>query len=310
MNNHQASFRTSHFFFLVLLLFIVLFNLGACASMPSDTFSETSKDDLASEGYSELNEKPAEPESGSTEPESVQVLPYIGLYGGTGSWDINVEAFGNFFEHYGYQWSVINEEDLQGADLAELYDLIWFPGGFAAEYKYAAINHDSLVQFVNDGGMFIGSCAGAYYASAILSWYGDDFSYPLQLFPGKAVGPLSGQIGWGEIAELDLSEEFQFNSSFLAPLPVYYFDGPYFEPFEDNHSENELYDEFTVLARYSINNQPAVVAGRNNQGKHLLFGPHPEIGGYSASDPSFNLTGGEGAQWEWLQNLLTWFIQW
>ncbi|MFU8795394.1 MAG: BPL-N domain-containing protein [Dethiobacteria bacterium] len=241
-------------------------------------------------------------ENGSAEPEPVRDLPVIGIYSGAGSWDVNVEAFKRFFDHYGYQWAEFDENDAIDMDLTANFDLLWFPGGFAAEYKNYISSHDNIRDFIENGGMFAGSCAGAYYASDILRWLNEDHEYPLKLFEGKAAGPLTGQIAWGEVANFILLDNIPANADFEPQLPVYYFDGPYFSPYNDQ--------TITVLARYEVNNEPAVIAGRFGEGSYLLFGPHPELGGYSSSSPDFNLDGGEGAQWPWLNSVLTWFYMW
>ncbi len=259
-------------------------------------------DNLAEAVSDDEDESTAEDENVSAEPEPVPELPHIGIYSGVGSWDVNVETFKHFFDYYGYQWSEFSQEDAETMDLSSHYDLIWFPGGFAAEYKYLIANHDNIREFVENGGMFAGSCAGAYYASDILRWLGEDQDYPLKLFPGKAVGPLTGLIGWGQVANLSLDNNLPFNNNHPPSLPMYYFDGPYFDSYEG--------EDYTVLARYEVNNEPAVIAGRYGSGKYILFGPHPEMGGYSDASSDFNIDGAEGAQWPWLSDALLWFAFW
>jgi len=225
--------------------------------------------------------------------------PRIGLYSGRGSWETDVSAFSNYFEQYGYPYSHFDETDAAEMDLAAQYDLICFPGGFAAEYKNYIKNHDNIRSFIAEGGLFMGVCAGAYYACDILKWQGTDNPYPLGLFDGKGVGPLSGLVGWGETTVINLNREYPVNNSFDQGLEMYYFDGPYFEPYAGK--------EVDVLASYDVNGEPAIIAGSFGEGAYLLFGPHPELGGYSPSSPEFNLEGGEGAQWPWLHSVLTWF---
>jgi len=228
-------------------------------------------------------------------------LPRIGLYSGKGSWNDNVEVIGHFLEAYDFTWSGFDEHDAVNLDLEAHFDLLWFPGGFAAEYKNYINDHSKIKAFIDQGGLFIGSCAGAYYASDILRWQGTDYEYPLKLFDGKGIGPLAGLIGWGETGTIVLEEDHPANHNFNLEKEIYYFDGPYFEPYDQ--------EAITVLARYEINNQPAVIAGDSGQGKFLLLGPHPEIGGYSEQAPHFSLDGEEGAQWPWLYQLILWFTQ-
>lgn len=229
-------------------------------------------------------------------------LPRIAIYAGKGSWDVNVQALQNFLDHYDCEWTLFDEQDDLNLEYLENIDLIWFPGGFAAEYKYYITSQENIRSFIENGGSFVGSCAGAYYAADTLRWLGTDYDYPLNLFNGKAVGPLAGLIAWGEIAAFTLENNHPANTGFDRSLDMYYFDGPYFGPYDDQSIE--------VLLRYSINNEPAVIAGRFGEGKYLLLGPHPELGGYSKESPEFNLDGGQGAQWPWLYSVLLWFSDW
>ena len=253
-------------------------------------------------GYPADDSDHAENSNGQNEPEPVPKLPYIGIYSGAGSWDTNVEAFGHFFDFYEYEWAEFDQHDALSPDFLSNFDLLWFPGGGSADYKYNIKDHSVIRSFVENGGMLAGTCAGAYYAADIMSWFGDEYEYPLGLFKGKSIGPLSGLVGWGEITALTLNKDLDFNSDFNSNVTMYYFDGPYFSPDEP--------DSVIVLASYEVNKQPAVIAGSYGLGKYLLFGPHPELGGYSSSSPDFNLNGGEGAFWPWLHQSILWFCSW
>ncbi len=235
--------------------------------------------------------------------EEAKLVKRVGIYNGRGSWDVSISAYENFFNHYDIDYSSFDEADANSPDLGQHFDVILFPGGFAAEYKHYIADHDNILNFVEEGGLFIGSCAGAYYASDILRWQGSDYQYPLGLFAGSGIGPLSGLIAWGEVATFNLEPQHPANINFGQSLDFYYFDGPYFEAYDG-------YDSYQVLATYGINDKAAVIAGRYGEGKYFLLGPHPEIGGYSADSPDFNIEGDEGAKWPWLYSSLLWFFKW
>ncbi|MDW7739459.1 MAG: BPL-N domain-containing protein [Bacillota bacterium] len=293
--------RSRTLFILTSLLFLFLIFLSSC-----NDASVNEQDDIISEDIqlpSEDSENASEGNILGAKNEEIIPEPVIvGIYGGKGHWDINLEAIINFLDNYEIEWSVFDEIDAVEADLSERYDLIWFPGGFAAEYKNYIRDHANIRSFVEEGGMFIGSCAGAYYAGDILRWQGTDHEYPLKLFNGKGVGPLSGLIGWGEIDSFSLETEHSVNLEFDTTIEFYYFDGPYFEPY--------VTESIVILSRYEVNAEPAVIAGHFGDGKYLLLGPHPELGGYSPSSPNFNVSGGEGAQWPWLYSAISWLITW
>lgn len=225
----------------------------------------------------------------------------IGLYNGVGVWDLNVEAFKNYFKSRNYILDEINQTDLSESATLNQFDLIWFPGGYSAEYKYKIpkSGQQGLVGYVNDGGYVAGSCAGAYFMSDIMIWYGEDSDYPMKIFKGRAIGPLAGMVPWGGVSVCNINEEI-FGMDFAMELPVNYFDGPYFIPHEDI--------DIDILARYEVNNEAAVIAGNFGKGRYLLFGPHPELGIYNRSADDLVIDGGEGSQWEFLDKTLQWFF--
>ena len=261
--------------------------------------SKNNHDGVSGEEIEEKINKGAGPEE---DPVLIPEMLSIGIYSGQGVWDKSVEAIKNFLDAYSIEWKVFDEKDAVNLDLKDHFDLLWFPGGFAAEYKNYIADHSGIIDFVKEGGSFVGSCAGAYYAADILRWDGTDYEYPLRLFDGKATGPLYGQIAWGEIGTMTLETEHPANRGFNTEVDMYYFDGPYFDAYEE--------DAIVVLARYKNNQEPAVIAGSSGDGKYLLLGPHPEIGGYTAQNQDFNLDGQEGAKWPWLYAALEWFAGW
>ncbi len=280
-------------------------NPGSTDSVDLDPYPEESVStdsdyqDNSTTGQPSDNPDHHENSGSPAEPEPVPKLPYIGIYSGPGSWDTNVDAFGRFFDFYGYEWAAFDNNDALSPDFLANFDLLWFPGGGSADYKYNIQDHSAIRSFVENGGMLAGTCAGAYYAAGIMNWFGDEFEYPLGLFKGKAVGPLSGLVGWGEITAIILNEDLEFNSNFSSSVNMYYFDGPYFLPDQP--------DSVIVLASYEVNEQPAVIAGSYGHGKYLLYGPHPELGGYNETTYDYNINGEQGALWPWLHQSLLWF---
>jgi len=226
----------------------------------------------------------------------------IAVYAGIGAWDENVTAISNFLRSSSLDYVYLYENDLSDDNLRDLYDIIWFPGGFAADYRYELRSHDNLRNFVAKGGIYIGICAGAYYAADIFNWKEEEYDYPLSLFPGIAAGPLRGVTGWGQTVDLKLNEAFAFNHDNVNSFTVYYYDGPYFNAHPDED------EKITVVASYSFNDEPAIVFSTYGEGIYLLIGPHPELGGYDRDSDQVSIDGLDGAQWPWLHGLFMWLI--
>ncbi len=295
--------RQSYMLSGITLLLLVALPLSSCAQKPDfleDNNGQTILNHVDDPGLSfDLDD--------ADDPDQDPALKSfrIGLYNGIGVWDLNVIALQNFFADNDLSYELFDEYDVTSLNLNDRFDLIWFPGGFAGEYRYLISDLEPLIDFVDQGGYYVGSCAGAYFAADILSWLGEDrkdHDYPLNFFPGKAVGPLVYELNWGDKAVLLLNRDMAANVDFELALPVYYFDGPYFEAFPEI--------DYLILARYETNNQPAVVAGHYGDGKYLLFGPHPEIGGINDQSGDYDLEGGNNAQWDWLLTILYWFGDW
>ncbi|MFO8060101.1 MAG: BPL-N domain-containing protein [Bacillota bacterium] len=223
--------------------------------------------------------------------------PRVGVFTGRGSFEEGVRAIQNFLDHHGISWGEIDESIPETADLLEEYDLLWFPGGFSEQYRYYVQSHDRIRDFVSSGGGFIGICAGAYYASDTMRWRGGDpADYPLNLFAGEAAGPIGPPASWGNPTPLVLAGDHPANRGANPVLDVYYLDGPQFSGGGEQ--------SFEVLARYQVNDGPAAITFTYGSGTVLLLGPHPELG-FDAEAGTFDLDGGNGAQWPWLHSVFS-----
>ncbi len=223
--------------------------------------------------------------------------PVVGLYTGRGSWGPDLEAMENFLSRYELESVEIDEESLNSDELSDLCDLLVFVGGFSAEYLHYVGKHSNIRTFVEEGGSFVGFCAGAYYASSTMVWRGKELDYPLKLFSGEAAGPLS--IGWGSQTTTELNPALSFNQDFGESIEMWYFDGPCFTDLDE--------EKIDVLARYRFNGEAAVIAFNLGRGRVLLSGPHPELG-YVPAEERLDTEGGSGAQWPWLYAAIRWSV--
>ncbi len=223
------------------------------------------------------------------EPE--EIVHSAGIYAGRGSWDENVIAVENFLGDRGFETTRFGGEG--AGDETWDFDLMWFPGGFSAEYRAYGPDPEKVREFVREGGIFVGSCAGAYYASSVTVWNGVAREQPLALFFGRAVGPVSALGPWGTTTPVIAGEDL---SRWVGEPPeMYYMDGPELVPDDPGDAQ--------VLAVYEATGRPAIVAADYGEGRVLLVGPHPELG-FDDDSGSFDLEGTGGAVWDWLYELL------
>ena len=153
---------------------------------------------------------------------------------------------------------------------------LWMPGGAAGAYraKLGNTGEEAICRFVENGGVYAGICAGAYYACRDI---GFEEHIPelkitakgLKLGDDKAVGTLGKKLklrpfaineASAAVVGLEWADGRQFK--------VHYFGGPAFQE-EDKAAE--------VLARYDISGKPAALLRKSyGKGMVLLCGAHYE----------------------------------
>lgn len=192
---------------------------------------------------------------------------------------------------------------------------ICFPGGADRPWtrQLNGVGNLAIRHFVEQGGTYLGFCAGAYYACERFTFEADHpdpalritATRELALFHGSAVGSLrelavpyvvdrlecttTVPVQWldpplrNPFAEVDpggegsrgdrLSRMMEAQDAGLGPVPVLYWGGPCFVPDPESSAE--------VLARYEglpAHHAVAAVRSRIGQGTVVLSGAHIEVG--------------------------------
>lgn len=156
-------------------------------------------------------------------------------------------------------------------------DILIMPGGADLFYcdKLNGAGNRNIQRYVENGGTYLGLCAGAYYGSAALKWLDNTKSEisgkrELSFTNLCAEGPISAfldgapETHWeqGRVVNVKLQNEML--------CPVYYCAGPLFTG-EDNDVE--------ILARYAdLPGNPASIITKNlGRGRVILSGVHFEV---------------------------------
>lgn len=134
---------------------------------------------------------------------------------------------------------------------------------------------NNMRQFVANGGSYVGTCAGAFFASAGYDSYGN-YPYYLSVWPGVTIHTGISDSSTGMVIEKD------------SPLLNYYdFGGDYYVE-NVRHNKGgypaELPGNTEVLARFdypskeTVHQQPSIWAYKpdSHQGRVLMEGSHPE----------------------------------
>lgn len=172
--------------------------------------------------------------------------------------------------------SVISGAQLQQDKWMSDARLLIMPGGRSLPFykKLDQKGNQQIKTFVEQGGFYLGICAGAYYACKKTIFAKNK---PLELilpgelnfFEGNGIGPIFGADDFAYQSEkgarvVDIIFDNQETDS------AYFNGGCYFENADESKNVR-------VLARYQCNQQPAIIACNVGLGQALLSGVHPEL---------------------------------
>lgn len=158
--------------------------------------------------------------------------------------------------------------------------MLVIPGGRDTPYheKLSGTGTDKIKNFVNNGGLYLGICAGAYFGCSAIEFEKGTPSETcckrdLAFFPGLGVGSAygSGVFKYNTHDDARAAKILWDTENLSLETWAYYNGGCFF-------ADAENYDEVSVLARYGdiADNPPVVVLCRVGKGKAILCGAHPE----------------------------------
>lgn len=226
---------------------------------------------------------------------------------GNGAWEDGIIAFEQFLKWKGVTYERVSPLDVNTVNLKNYYDAIYFPGG-DADYYNAAINQNGIQhirELINEGGGYIGICAGAEFACDTFIWEGVEYDYPLDLFSGQAIGPIDIIAPWPNytMTTITMNSKNPINQYEPASEIILYYGGSAFYPNSDFKID-------TVATWDSYNNNLAIINFYYGNGRVLLLGPHPEIEEDSDRDSTdvAQELNDEGSDWPFLWSAVDWLL--
>jgi glutamine amidotransferase-like uncharacterized protein len=146
------------------------------------------------------------------------------------------------------------------------FSAVIFGGGFAYPGYTMMITEEAkarLRAFVESGGVFMGVCAGAFFACDRVQWegttYDDESGYTLDLLPGLCAAPFNRTLWYGA--------------------------GPMFMPDDASARVAAVYES------EGAEGEAALVTAAVGSGRIILWGPHPEVRWEGASADAWQLVG-------------------
>lgn len=207
----------------------------------------------------------------------------VAYYNSSGAmWQENI-VIPNLIQWIGCNLTRVNGQDIKDGIL-DYMDILIFPGGEPPLYM-AEVGVDGkakIQEFLDNGGGYMGFCAGTFYASSYTSWKGLAGADPLleapdellELYDGTAVGHIFEIVDFPVPGYAMTEINFETKNHMITngqpdTMTFWYGGGPYFDL---NGT-----DEVTVLGTYDVIDKPAMICFDYGQGKVFLSGPHPEF---------------------------------
>lgn len=230
----------------------------------------------------------------------------VAVYNGRGAWNESVAGFENFLDWKGISWEEVRARDINEHDLRPLYKVLFMPGGYAATYSQAIKESglENIRNFVDSGGAYLGTCAGAYFAADYSVWADETVDYPLGLFQGYVEGA-DQEIGFGDtwlMTLLRMNKSNLINTFEPDTTYMLYYGGPRFVVHRGQPVD--------VLATYEVGREPAAINFTYGSGRVALLGTHPEINVDSdRPDNVFQPGLSEyGSDWPFLWTAMDWLL--
>lgn len=201
----------------------------------------------------------------------------VALYNDEGAAGKGIPSVTEILNHAGgYEITKFKAEDIAKGAL-EHKDVVIFTGGSGSKEgtTIGEEGRDAVKKFVQDGGGYLGICAGAYLACSKFTW-------GLGLLDAQTVSP-KWRRGVGDV-ELEITPAGQKMSTLNAEKrTVHYANGPIIKP--AGRADLSPYEPLaffrTELAEHdspvgAMVNTPAIVQGRFGKGRVIISSPHPE----------------------------------
>lgn len=223
----------------------------------------------------------------------------VALYAGGGTFEACVIASQNMFEWMGYEVLLVDEEYINAGDFEGVGVLV-FPGGFY-EQGFAPSAVENVQNFIADGGVYIGTCGGAYIAGQRIIWLGNESDGIFNLFPGTAEGPVDDIYEYPTYGMCRVNfSDHAITQGLGDSCWIMYYWGPMFTSFDPA--------DVDTIGTYDDNGDVAMVAFEYGEGRVFLTGPHPEWEEDSDRDgiDEFDDFDDQGSDWDLMREVVEW----
>ena len=193
----------------------------------------------------------------------------VAIYVGPRVWRDGLQALEAYLESRNISYSLVDSNAIKRGMLNS-YDILVVPGGWAYSYRLdlGLDGNKAIRRFVEEGGGYLGICAGGFYASRIIMWEAKIYHYSLGILDAVAQGPKQG-YPWPTYARLSINvTEAGLALGLNKTYTAVYYGGPEFR---------DLGRGIQVIAVYGDDGMPAIIAGTFGKGRVAATGVHLEV---------------------------------
>ncbi len=198
--------------------------------------------------------------------------------------------------HKKYDIKFIYAKEILKNQWSENAKLLIMPGGASLPYskKLNGIGNQNIINFVRNGGSFLGICAGAYYGCEYVEFAkNSDLEIlchkELKFFPSKAIGPALAKYDYksnsgARAALLKIFVKNKIQSSYFYSNGGGYFDTTNLNKNQINKSDLK---SMKIIAEYCEIKKPAIIFSKFGNGKVILSMVHFEYNPYNIKNDEF-----------------------
>jgi glutamine amidotransferase-like uncharacterized protein len=197
----------------------------------------------------------------------------VGLYVDKGAWMTGKEHLKMFLNEHGYTYRSLMTSDITSGILRTSgIKLLIMPGGESWTFlsQLGATGAAEILRFTDQGGSYMGFCAGAFYATSNREGGVTTGPYGIGLLRGTAYDGTSLQVD--PFIEGMMNFDF-FIRGFPSTYRIVLLGGPSFR-YSNEEAESK---HIQVLSRFQKIHEPAMIAFNYGSGRVFLSGPHPEV---------------------------------
>lgn len=234
---------------------------------------------------------------GGTDPVDPKDIIEVGIFNGSGIWHESVTALTQAVRFAGFEVETFDDVFFFTGNLNRYRMIIW-PGGNPREYSSAlgSIGLSRIRNYVEFGHGFFGVGGGAAIADSDSGfWAGANLFNGDAVWPVDRIAPYPGEV-MTDIFRSDRDHDIGFNSQ-QQYITLYRW-GPEFNIYNPGG--------ISVIYRYAVTGNPAIIAFRYGAGRVVLSGCQLEIEENSDRDSTdFTIEPGDpDSEWDLIEKIL------